>query len=323
MYRSSHRAGCWIMAVGALMLAAPAIAQAQSAKPTVATTGAAKLAPTSATLLGRVTPNRAETTYLFQYGTTPLYGATTPVVNAGNGTSAVPVIADVAGLAPATTYHFRLVAHNRNGTVNGANRVFKTRAEPLGLVLTATPNPVAFGRPTVLAGTLSGTRNANRQVVLQSNPFPYTQGFVATTNVQLTNATGQFAFPLLSVPVNTQYKVVIPDRQEVASPIVSVGVAVRVGTRTSATRVRTGRAVRFFGTVTPARPGGQFAIQLLRKGAWRTVAGGIVRGSSGGVSRYAKRIRIRRGGQYRVFVASADGIFVASPGRTVRISRIF
>lgn len=322
MYRSSHRAGCWIMAVGALVLVGPAIAQAQSAKPTVTTTGAAKLAPASATLLGRVTPNGAETTYLFQYGTTTLYGAATPVVNAGNGTSAVPVIADIAGLAPATTYHFRLVAHNRNGTVSGADRVFKTRAEPLGLVLTATPNPVPFGRPTVLAGTLSGTGNVNRQVVLQSNPFPYTQGFVATTNIQLTNAAGQFAFPLLSVALNTQYKVVIPDR-EVASPIVSVGVAVRVGTNTSATRVRTGRTVRFFGTVTPARSGGQFAIQLLRKGVWRTVAGGIVRGSSGGVSRYAKRIRIRRGGQYRVFVASADGNFVASPGRSVRISRIF
>ncbi|HVF79829.1 MAG TPA: hypothetical protein VNA28_16145 [Solirubrobacteraceae bacterium] len=312
------------MAVGALTLAAPAIAQAQtSAKPTVTTSGATKLAPTTATLLGRVTPNRAETTYLFQYGTTPLYGATTPVGNAGNGTSAVPVITDLTGLAPATTYHFRLVAHNRNGTVNGADKVFRTRAEPLGLVLAATPNPVPFGRPTVLSGTLSGTGNAGRQILLQSNPFPYTAGFQPTANVQLTNATGGFAFPLLSVPLNTQYRVVVPDRPQVASPIVGVGVAVRVATNTSATRVRTGRNVRFFGTVRPARAGAQFAIQLLRKGAWRTVAGGTVRGSSGGVSRYAKRIRIRRGGQYRVFVAIADGNFVSSAGRTVRITRIF
>ena len=51
----------------------------------------------------------------------------------------------------------------------------------------------------MLAGTLSGTGNASRQVVLQSNPFPYIQGFVATTNVQLTNAQGAFSFPLLSV----------------------------------------------------------------------------------------------------------------------------
>jgi hypothetical protein len=324
MYRSSQRVACWIMAVGVLALAAPAIAQAQqSSKPTVTTSGATKLAPTTATLLGRVTPSRAQTTYLFQYGTTTLYGSATPVANAGNGTSAVPVIADLTGLAPATTYHFRLVAHNRNGTVNGADKVFRTRAEPLGLVLTATPNPVPFGRPAVLSGTLSGTGNVNRQILLQSNPFPYTAGFQPTANVQLTNAAGGFAFPLLSVPLNTQYRVVVPDRPEVVSPIVGVGVSVRVGTNTSATRVRTGRTVRFFGTVRPARPGAQFAIQLLRKGAWRTVAGGTVRGSSGGVSRYAKRIRIRRGGQYRVFVAIADGNFVSTPGRTVRITRIF
>jgi hypothetical protein len=98
---------------------------------------------------------------------------------------------------------------------------------------------------------------------------------------------------------------------------------VRVGTNTSRTRVHTGRKVRFFGTVRPARPGAQFAVQVLRKGAWRTVAGGIARGTRGGVSRYAKRVRIRRGGQYRVFVAIADGNYVSAAGRTVKITRIF
>jgi hypothetical protein len=323
MYRSSHRIGGWIMAALALALAVPTLAQAQSSKPTVVTNPAGRVTSQSATLLGKVTPNGAETTYLFQYGTTTLYTATTAPAAAGNGSSAFPAVTDVVGLAPATVYHFRLVAHNRNGTVNGLDRVFKTRTEPLGLTLAATPNPVPFGRPTVLGGTLTGTGSANRQVVLQSNPFPYTQGFQPTTNVQLTNAAGQFGFPLLSVPLNTQYRVVIVGRPEVPSPIVSVGVAVRVATNVSATRVRTGRIVRFSGTVRPARPGAQFAIQRLRRGSWITVAGGIVHGSGGGVSRYAKRVRIRRGGQYRVFVSIADGNYVSSAGRTVKITRLF
>jgi hypothetical protein len=323
MYRSSHRVGSWIIASLTLVLAVPALAQAQSAKPTVTTSGAARVTAQSATLLGRVTPNGAQTTYLFQYGTTTLYGLATAPAVAGNGTAAFPAVADLVGLAPATVYHFRLVAHNRNGTVNGVDRVFKTRAEPLGLTLAATPNPVPFGRPTVLGGTLTGTGNANRQILLQSNPFPYTQGFQPTANVQLTNATGQFAFPLLSVALNTQYRVVIPGRAEVASPIVSLGVAVRVATNTSATRVRTGRIVRFSGTIRPARPGAQFAIQRLRRGSWITVAGGVAHGAGGGVSRYAKRVRIRRGGQYRVFVAVADGNYVSSAGRTVEITRVF
>ena len=223
-----------------------------------------------------------------------------------------------AGLAPATTYHYRLVASNRHGITRGADRTFKTRAQPLGLSLAATPNPVPLGRPTVLGGTLSGTGNAGRQVVLQGNPFPYTQGFLPASNPQVVNAQGAFAFPLLSVPLNTQYRVLIPTRPEIVSPIVFVGVAVKVGTLVSATRVRRGARVRFFGTVRPARAGTRIAIQKLRGSRWVTVGGTTTRGS-GQTTRYAKRVRVHLGGRYRVFAASADGSFVSNSGRTVRI----
>jgi hypothetical protein len=323
MTGSSHRVGGWIMAAVVLALALPAASQAKSTKPDVSTGPVADLAAQSATLLGRVNAKGARTTYHFQYGPTKRYGALTPNGTAGASAGTINITAALGGLASFTTYHYRLVATNRNGTTRGTDRTFKTTRLPLGLSLAATPNPVPFGRPAVVGGTLTGTNNANRRILLQSNPFPYTQGFAPTANVQLTNAAGQFAFPLLSVPLNTQFRAVIPDKPEIASEIVTLGVAVHVGTNTSSTRVRTNRRVRFFGTVRPARPGAQFAIQLLRRGAWRTVAGGIVRGSGGGVSRYTKRVRIRRGGQYRVFVAIADGNFVSTTGRTVKIKRLF
>ena len=322
MTRTSQKPWSAIAIALVVAVAAPALAQAQSTRPAVVSGDAAN-APQSATLLGRVTPNGAQTTYLIQYGTTTLYDQATPATPAGAGNAAVAVAADIAGLAPATRYHYRLVAHNRNGTVYGADRTFRTRAQPLGLTLAALPNPVRFGGPTVLVGALTGTGNANRQILLQSNPFPYTQGFQPTANVQLTNAQGQFAFPLLSVPLNTQFRVLIPDRPSVASPIVTVGVAVRVSMNVSATRVRTGRIVRFFGAVRPARPGAQFAVQNLRRGRWVTVAGAITHGSRGGVSRYAKRVRIRRGGRYRVFVRIVDGNYVSASSRTVTIRRVF
>lgn len=321
MAGTSQRIGWWIGGALALTLALPSAAPAASTKPTVSTGAAADVTPQSATLLGRVTPNGAQTTYRFQYGTTTLYSAATaPVVLAG-GAAAVNVSAQLAGLAPNTTYHYRLVARNRNGTVEGVDRTFRTRRMPLGLTLAAAPSPVPFGRPAVLAGALTGTGSAGRPIVLQANPFPYTAGFQPTANVQLTDAEGRFAFPLLAVGMNTQYRVAMPDRPEIQSPIVSLGVAVRVSTHTSATRVRSGRAVRFFGTVRPARPGAQFAIQRRRGSRWVTVAGGIARGARGGVSRFAKRVRIRRGGSYRVFVAVADGMLVSAAGRTVRIRR--
>ena len=320
---SQHLCSAIAIALVVVVAGPAALAQAQSTRPAVVTGDAANVTAQSATLLGRVTPNGAETTYLFQYGTTTLYDRATPVAPAGAGNAAVAVAAGVGGLAPATRYRYRLVAHNRNGTVYGADRTFRTRAQPLGLTLQALPNPVRFGGPTVLVGTLTGTGNANRPILLQSNPFPYTQGFQPTANVQLTNAQGQFAFPLLSVPLNTQFRVLIPDRPSVASPIVTVGVAVRVGLSVSATRVRTGRLVRFFGPVRPARPGAQFAVQNLRRGRWVTVAGGIAHGARGGVSRYAKRVRIRRGGRYRVFVRIVDGNYVSASSRTVTIRRVF
>jgi hypothetical protein len=318
---SPRRISSSIAAVLALSLALPAFALGASTKPTVTTGGVAKLTPSSVSLLAKVDPNGAATTYLFQYGATTLYGAATAATAAGGGANVVNVVADVAGLAPATTYHYRVVASNSHGTVKGADRTFKTKAQPLGLSLAATPNPVGVGKPVVLAGTLSGTGNSGRQVVLQSNPFPYTQGFQPTSNIQLTGAQGEFSFPLLSVAMNTQYRVLIPTKPEIVSPIVTVGVAVKVGTSVSTTHLHRGGRVRFSGTIRPAREGARVAIQRLSSTgkSWITVAGTITHRAGTSFSRFSKRVRITRGGSYRVFVANLDGNLVSGSGRTVKI----
>lgn len=304
--------------VTALSLALPAGAQA-AGKPIVTTGTVANRTFSSATLLGKVDPNGAATTYFFQLGPTALYGAQTATTAATGTSTASNVAAAVAGLAPVTRYHYRIVAQNRFGITRGADRTFTTRRQPLGLALAATPNPVPFGKPTVLAGALTGTGNAGQQVVLQSNPFPYVQGFANTANVQLTGPQGQFAFPLLSVPLNTQYRVLLPARPAIASPIVSVGVASIVGTTVTDTRVRRGQRVRFSGSIRPGAGGQRIAIQKLKPKGWVTVAGTTARRASSTTARYTKRIRVTRGGSYRVFVATADGRFANSTGRTVRI----
>jgi DNA-binding beta-propeller fold protein YncE len=80
-----------------------------------------------ATLNGTLNPNGAATTYHFDYGLTAGYGSSTPGASAGGGTGDTPVTAPVAGLQPATTYHFRVVADNGiGGTVNGADTTFTT-----------------------------------------------------------------------------------------------------------------------------------------------------------------------------------------------------
>ena len=165
---------------------APAVASAAE-KPVATTGGAANIAPTSVVLNATVNPKGAETTYFFQYGTTVIYGALTPSTSAGKGTAGVKVAVAVADLAPATTYHYRIVAQNSKGLTRGKDRTFKTKRQPLGVTLAATPNPVRVGGATSLAGALTGTGNAGRQVQLQANPWPYA-GFVAAGNAQVTGA---------------------------------------------------------------------------------------------------------------------------------------
>lgn len=298
----------------ALGAAGPATA---ATAPTVATGGAARVTDTTATLTGSVNPQGSATTYFFQYGPTTRYGAQTPTASAGAGSRTVSVVADIAGLTPDTTYHFRLVAHNAGGTRRGTDRTFTTLRQPLRLALDALPNPITFGTSTVPSGVLSGTGNAGRQVVLQQRAFPYTDAFMTVGGPATTDAAGRFLFPAMALPQNTQLRARTTTTSPIrTSPVITVGVAVRITTRLSATRVHRGRLVRFSGTIAPARDGAQFAVQRLRSDGWATVAGGITHHAAGGVSTYAKRIRAGRTGLYRVYVRIVDGNLVSGAGLT-------
>jgi hypothetical protein len=97
------------------------------------TQGANGVTINSATLNGTVDPNGDATTYSFQYGTTTAYGSTTPSLSAGSGNSGQAVSASVSRLTPGTTYHYRVVATNAEGTTVGADQTFKTVALVTGL----------------------------------------------------------------------------------------------------------------------------------------------------------------------------------------------
>jgi hypothetical protein len=204
----------------------------------------------------------------------------------------------------------------RSGTI----RSFRTRPQPLGLQVSAAPNPVTFGQGATLTGTLTGTGNANRRVVLQQRLFPFTADFADVGAPQVTSATGTFAFSSLFLPQTTQLRV-RTDPPAAVSDVVTIGVAVRVKTNVSTTRVTRGRRIRFSGTIRPARAGAQFAVQKrTRDGRWVVVAGGITRGGSQNFSGFTRRVRIPRGGRYRVFVNIVDGNLVSGVGREIAVS---
>ena len=301
-----------------LGLLVPAGAAAAPARPDVTTGPAANVGQQTATLTGKVNPNEANTTYFFEYGTTRLYGTATPQTQAGSGNNAVNVAADLGGLAPATRYHYRLVASNAKGVRRGGDRSFRTQRQPLGLSLTATPNPIRPNAKTLVSGVLSGTGNGDRRIVLQANPFPFTQGFQNASDVHLTNANGSFSFPLLAVPVTTQYRVVLTNVPGVVSPIVTVGIAPKV---TLSSKRLSGNRFRFRGKIRPAHDGAGIVIQRLKNGAWTTVAHSHARAAKGDVSKYSKRFRIRHSGTYRVFAGTNTGANVDSASRTIHLKR--
>ncbi len=98
--------------------------------PVVSTGGVTGAAPSSATLQGSVRPRGADTSYVFQYGTTAGYGASSAASDVGAGDAPVGAGAAVGGLAPSTVYHYRVVASNAHGTSYGADQSFATPAAP-------------------------------------------------------------------------------------------------------------------------------------------------------------------------------------------------
>jgi phosphodiesterase/alkaline phosphatase D-like protein len=143
-----------------LALVALTAIPALAAAPTATTGDASGITDTQASVAGTVNPQGQLTSYAFQYGTTTAYGQQTALTSAGSGRADTAVRADLAGLTPGTTYHYRVIATNADGTTVGADRTFRTTG-------TAPPPPPA---PTATTGsadvngasaTLSGSVNPN------------------------------------------------------------------------------------------------------------------------------------------------------------------
>ncbi len=103
----------------------------------------AEVGASEAKLGALVNPGGIQTSYRFEYGPTSAYGSSTPFPegSVGEGVESRAVWASANGLAPGSTYHYRVVAISELGTVYGPDQTFTT----LTAEQTACPNEQVRG----------------------------------------------------------------------------------------------------------------------------------------------------------------------------------
>ena len=170
--------------------------------PQVSTLAATSVAPTTATLNGTVNPNSLATNYYFQWGTTVSYGYTTSSTSAGTGTSNVAVSSNIAGLIAGTTYHFRLVAINNDGTTYGNDFTFLPGAASIttNSISSITTSSASSGGNVINDGGLSVTV---RGVCWNTSSNPTTANSKTTDG----GGIGTFTSSILGLAANTTYYV--------------------------------------------------------------------------------------------------------------------
>jgi hypothetical protein len=314
------RAAAVLAAVSLLLCAlGPLAGQASAAAAPTATTGSATaITYATAILYASVNAGGESTTYGFEYGKTTSYGTKTSMQPAGNGTITVTVSQSISGLAPGTVYHYRVVATNPSGPAYGKDQTFTTAKIPLAVQLAGAPNPVIFGNPFFVEGNLSGTGAGNREIVLQANPYPYTQGFKTVGNPEVTTSSGSFSFPYVGLFLNTQLRVTtVTGSPSVTSPTLLENVAVRVSLHIH--RARRRGYYKVYGTVSPAEVGALVGFDQLKQGnRYVVVNGTVVHAGNSTVSVFSRIVRLKRHTLYRAFIEVFDPAHVSVESSSVR-----
>jgi hypothetical protein len=102
--------------------------------PDISAEHTASVAFTEATLKALINPEGFPTKYHFEYGTDLSYGNATTTISLGADRNEHPAIANLTGLSPGTTYHWRVVATNtavlNGGLSEGEDHTFTTYLQP-------------------------------------------------------------------------------------------------------------------------------------------------------------------------------------------------
>jgi hypothetical protein len=328
--------GAALLASAALMLSITSAAAATekpgaapAGPPTVSTGAVTHPHGSSAELDGIVDPRGAATTYYFQYGLSSAYGHVTGTGNLPTGTSKVKIALPVNGFLIGD--HYRLVATNAFGTKTGRDAVY-TNKKKSKFELPKSPEAVLYGAPCIISGTLGGAQKANRQLVLQGSPYPYTAAFAPVGAPVVTDALGHFTFRIPSLTASTEFRVsTLGGPRPIVGKVFTEHVAVRV---TLKVRSRGPKGlVRVYGTITPAEVGARVFIQLRKpvKGTggkaerttrFSTEFTTTSKRATRTISRFSAVLTVQHAGRYRAYVEIKKGPLVSGASVSAVLSAV-
>ena len=193
-----------------------------SNNPSVTTLDATAVTSTTATLNGIINPNGLSSMYHFEWGTTVSYGNSTTTASAGSGTTNVAVSANLSGLSSGTTYHFRLVGVNSDGTTNGNDMTFTPSAAVVLIVLPPNQNVTDPGGTTnfTVTSNVSWTAISDATSWCTVTPSGTGNGTIVATYTQNTSVNQRIAHITVSATGITTQTVTVT--QAGAMPVLLV-----------------------------------------------------------------------------------------------------
>jgi hypothetical protein len=353
-YKIKRIAALPTLALAAVALALPLASQAASGSgnaktepgPPILSLATVRVSGTTAVLSGSVDPRTYATTYYFEYGASSTSLQPTPSVTIEAGkTETVRVSQTVTGFL--ANYHYRLVAKSNGITRETKERVYtvKTTKKKTEFVLPKTFQPIPLGGTFVISGTLTGTGSANRAIVLQATPYPYTAPYADIGTQLLTGPAGAFSFRVANLLSATKFRVETVGPLPVLSRVVPAQVTVRVVLKARSSGHK--GLVRLYGTVTPAEVGAKVFIELEKvakpkaekpgklekpekpgraekeKGekppSFSTKFDTVVKRATKAISRFSVVVSVRDTGRYRAFVQVQPGAVGSGASTTVTL----
>ncbi|HTW43558.1 MAG TPA: hypothetical protein VMD79_14730 [Solirubrobacteraceae bacterium] len=330
-----------------MAVASRAAAESPPEKPPKVVTAGDHVSGTTDELDGTVNPENGETTYWFEYGPTNKYesGKSATGTLKAQPAETTDVSETVTGMQAG--WRYRLVAQNGQATVDGHEKIFsvktgKKKANKTALNLPQ-PEPVLVGETLILSGTLTGTGNSNREVVLQESPYPYRSAYADVGAPTVTSAAGGFTFRVTHLAINTRFRVSTVSAPILLSKVVSGLAAVRVVLKVRTNKHNRG-LVRLYGTVSPAEVGARIYFQLEKPPkpklkppsakaekpgksesekekppVYATKFATFVKAGTKSVSRFSLVTTIKAAGLYRAFVAVPPGPLTSGYSATIAL----